>query len=145
MRGFGLVRADTAGTLGQVGDARGECVERMFESAYAHPWVETAARAPETLLPSMPRILRVIPRGPVTRPEHPIPVMVCIRWHDGRDTDVPAIATAWTREAVEVSWNSPAHGMRSDWVPAGDVRRNPHKPPAPPPPSSRGRSGRPRW
>jgi hypothetical protein len=51
----------------------------------------------------IPRIQRAVPRGPITRPEPPgLPVFVRLRWHNGRDTDVPAIATAWTRDAVEI-------------------------------------------
>ena len=95
---------------------------------------------------TMPRIARAVPRGPVTKPEHGIPVIACIRWHDGRDTDVPAIATAWTPEAVEITWDAPGLGLRADWIPADDVRRT-HEPPKDRLrlPTSRGRTGRPRW
>jgi hypothetical protein len=96
-------------------------------------------------VPVIPRIARAIPRGSITQPEHPIPVIACIRWHDGRDTDVPAIATAWTREAVQVSWEAPAMGMQTDWLPAADIRRSAADPAPPAPPSSRGRAHRPRW
>ena len=72
----------------------------------------------------MPRIRRAVPRGPITRPEAPgLPVFARLRWHDGRDTDVPAIATAWTQDAVEITWDAPGIGLRSDWIPAADVRR----------------------
>ena len=72
----------------------------------------------------MPRIQRAIPKGSITRPEPPgLPVFARLRWHDGRDTDVPAIATAWTRDAVEIAWDAPGIGLRSDWIPAADVRR----------------------
>ena len=75
-------------------------------------------------MPAMPRIAPAVPRGPITRPEPPgLPVFATLRWYDGRDTDVPAIAIAWTRDAVEIAWEAPGLGLRSDWVPAGDVRR----------------------
>jgi hypothetical protein len=94
----------------------------------------------------MPRIARAIPRGPVSRPEHAIPVFACIRWYDGRDTDVPAFATAWTSDAVEITWEAPGLGLRTDWVPAADVRRtNEQRSTEPRPPSTRGRTTRPRW
>jgi hypothetical protein len=96
-------------------------------------------------VPTMPRIARAIPKGSISRPEPPgLPVFARLRWHDGRDTDVPAIATAWTREAVEITWEAPGIGLRSDWIDARDVRRSAtelHDQPAPPP-SSRGQRGR---
>ena len=55
-----------------------------------------------------PNIVRAEPEGPVTRPEHPIPVVARIRWVDGPMMDVPGIARSWTREAVEVTWEWPA-------------------------------------
>src|SRR4051794_15150353 len=77
-----------------------------------------------SVVPSMPHIARAIPRGPITRPEPPgLPVFACLRWYDGRDTDVPAIATAWTRDAVEIAWEAPGLELRADWIPAEDVRR----------------------
>jgi hypothetical protein len=69
------------------------------------------------------------------------PVFARIRWHDGRDTDVPAIATAWTRDAVEITWDAPGLGLRSDWIHAGDVSRHipfPEDRGAQRPPDSRG-------
>lgn len=96
-------------------------------------------------MPVMPRITRAIARGAITRPEPPgLPVMACVRWHNGRDQDVPAIATAWTRDAVEITWDCPHLGLRSDWIPAEDVRRT-VDPPAERParlPDSRGQTGR---
>jgi hypothetical protein len=74
-------------------------------------------------MPSVPRILRAVPRGGITRPEQGIPVVAWIRWHSGTVQDVPALATAWTREAVEVTWEAPQQGLRSDWIPAAAVRR----------------------
>jgi hypothetical protein len=71
-----------------------------------------------------PNITRAEPEGPVTRPEHPIPVVARIRWHDGPMMDVPAIARSWTREAVEVTWEWPSQEYRTDWIPAADVRRS---------------------
>jgi hypothetical protein len=42
----------------------------------------------------------------------------------GAPTEEPALAIAWTREAVEIAWRVPTTGeMRSDWVPVADVRR----------------------
>jgi hypothetical protein len=72
---------------------------------------------------SVPRIVRVAPRGAITRPEVGIPVIARIRWHHGAEPEVPATVTAWTREAVEITWEVPGLGLRSDWIPAGDVRR----------------------
>jgi hypothetical protein len=96
-------------------------------------------------VPTMPRIARAIPKGSISRPEPPgLPVLARIRWYDGRDTDVPAIATAWTREAVEITWDAPGLGLRSDWIDARDVRRSASElseQPSPPP-ISRGQRGR---
>ena len=93
-------------------------------------------------MPTMPRIARAVAKGPVSRPEPPgLPVYARIRWHDGRDTDVPAIATAWTRDAVEITWDAPGLGLRSDWIPADDVSRSlpfPRDRHARRPPDSRG-------
>jgi hypothetical protein len=78
----------------------------------------------------MPRIQRAVPKGSVTRPEPPgLPVFARLHWHDGRNTDVPAIATAWTRDAVEIAWDAPGIGLRPDWIPAADVRRTAAPPP----------------
>lgn len=75
-------------------------------------------------MPVMPRIVRAVPWGAIARPEAPgLPVFANLRWHDGRDTTVPAIATAWTRDAVEITWDAPGLGLRSDWIPATDVHR----------------------
>ena len=73
---------------------------------------------------ALPRIVRAVPHGPITRPEVGIPVIVVIRWHDGRDAELPATAMAWTRSAVEITWDAPGIGLRSDWVPAEDVFRS---------------------
>ncbi len=41
------------------------------------------------------------------------------------EQEVPATATAWTRDGVEVSWEvTIGSGLRSDWIPAVDVRRS---------------------
>ena len=97
-------------------------------------------------MPTIPRIARAIPQGPITEAAEPIQVVVCIRWHDGEDTDVLAHAIAWTRTEVRVVWDAPAGmGRQTDWVPARDVRRNSSDPAPPAPPSSRGRARRPRW
>jgi hypothetical protein len=113
---------------------------------------------------TVPRILRAMPRGGVTRPEIGIPVLALIRWHGGRDVEVPAVAAAWTRDAVEIAWEPvEGAGLRTDWIPADDVRRRggPRTPPsqgeqgegaapargprAARPPRSQGQAGRPRW
>jgi len=97
-------------------------------------------------LPTMPRIARAVPRGPVSRPDHAIPVYACIRWYDGRDTEIPAFANAWTADAVEITWEAPGLGLRTDWIPAGDVRRPNEEPKnRQRPPTSRGRTTKPRW
>lgn len=99
-------------------------------------------------MPSVPRIVRALPHGPITRPEHHLPVVARIRWHHGAEQDVPAIATAWTREAVEISWEvSVGAGLRSDWVPASDVRRSMDDPVSPVdvPPHTRAGKPRARW
>jgi hypothetical protein len=98
-------------------------------------------------LATIPRIVRAVPRGSVTRPGHALPVIASIRWHDGRDTDVPAFANAWTSDAVEITWDAPGLGLRTDWIPAEDVRRTQEPRSDQPPrlPTSRGRTSRPRW
>ena len=96
-------------------------------------------------MPTMPRIARAVPKGSISRPEPPgLPVFARLRWHDGRDTDVPAIATAWTRDAVEITWDAPGLGLRSDWIAAIDVRRSASELEQQPtrPPTSRGQTGR---
>lgn len=99
---------------------------------------------------SAPRILRVMPRGAITRPEHGIPVFATVRWANGADQQVPALAVAWTREAVQVEWEAPGSGLRADWLPARDIRRggSPGPPPGDTPveDAPRSRAGkRPRW
>ena len=94
---------------------------------------------------SAPRILRVIPKGAITRPEHAIPVFARVRWANGADQEVPAIAVAWTRDAVQIEWEAPGSGLRSDWLAARDIRRSgsPAQPPDDPPRSRAGK--RTRW
>ena len=99
-------------------------------------------------MPSVPRIVRALPHGPITRPEQGIPVVARLRWHHGVDKDVLATATAWTRDAVEISWEvDPGSGLRSDWVPADGVRRSMDEPPVPVDIPPHTRAGRPkaRW
>jgi hypothetical protein len=72
---------------------------------------------------AVPRIARAIPKGDVTRPQEGIPVVARLRWASGHDVDVPAVAVAWTREAVEIRWQYQGD-TRTDWIPAGDVRRD---------------------
>jgi hypothetical protein len=75
-------------------------------------------------MPAVPRILRAIPRGSISRPEQGIPVIARLRWQHGAEQDVLATAIAWTRDAVEVTWEMEAgEGLRADWIPAHDVRR----------------------
>jgi hypothetical protein len=76
-------------------------------------------------MPSVPRIIRAVPKGAITRPEQPLPVLATIRWHHGVDKDVLAIAIAWTRDAAEIAWEiEVGKGFRTDWIPATDVRRS---------------------
>jgi hypothetical protein len=96
-------------------------------------------------MPSVPRIVRAVPHGPVTRPEHHLPVVVRIRWHHGVEQESLAIATAWTKDAVEVSWEvTIGAGMRSDWIPASDVRRSMDEPSTPVDDAPHTRAGKPR-
>lgn len=77
-------------------------------------------------MPSVPRIRRAVPHGSVFRrePGQGLPVVALIRWHHGINRTVPATATAWTREAVEITWEPEiGAGLRTDWIPAGDVTR----------------------
>ena len=76
-------------------------------------------------MPSVPRIRRAIPDGPITRPPTAgIPVIARLHWQpsDGI-TEVQALATAWTRHEVEIVWDTPEHGRHVDWIPASDVQR----------------------
>lgn len=90
-----------------------------------------------------------MPRGAITRPEHGIPVFATVRWVNGADQQVPALAVAWTREAVQVEWEAPGSGLRADWLPARDIRRggSPGRPAdSPMDDAPRSRAGkRPRW
>jgi hypothetical protein len=72
---------------------------------------------------AIPRILRAVPRGAITRSEQGIPVMAVIHWNDGWIARVPALARAWTSAAVEVMWETPDGDFRTDWLPARDVAR----------------------
>jgi hypothetical protein len=102
---------------------------------------------------SVPRIVRAEPHGSITRSEQGIPVIVTIHWHHGVDQDVLAAATAWTRDAVLVSWEMEVgEGLRADWVSAGDVRRlgenrpdGKVSPPVKTPPRTRAGQPRARW
>ena len=99
-------------------------------------------------MPSVPRIVRAVPRGPITRPEQSLPVIAHIRWHHGVEQDMLATATAWTRDAVQVSWEeSVGSGLRSDWIPAVDVRRSLTEPASPVnvPPHTRAGTPKNRW
>jgi hypothetical protein len=76
----------------------------------------------EVLVPIV-RIERAVPEGPVTTAREPLPIIATIRWHVGPPSDVPAIATAWTRKAVRVTWTDHGGDEHSDWLPAVDIRR----------------------
>lgn len=98
-------------------------------------------------MPTVPRIRRSLPTGPVTTAAEPIPVIATIRWHGGQTSEEQALALAWTRTEVEVRWTDPWGGEHDDWLEAADVRRpgepartveNPERPPRSP-----GR--KPRW
>jgi len=73
-------------------------------------------------VPSMPRIYRSTPQGPVTQAPEPIAVIVTLRWMTSEPTDVLALALAWTRTEVQVEWQFDGH-PRQDWIDAADVRR----------------------
>jgi hypothetical protein len=91
-------------------------------------------------VPAVPRIARVAPGEPVTRPAEGIPVIARLRWLHGAIQDVPAIAVAWSRAAVEIRWQlEPDEPLRCDWIAAGDIRRTLAEPPPNPdrPPTSR--------
>ena len=63
------------------------------------------------------------PRGPITTAKQPLPVLATLRFLDGLDLDVPAIATAWTKDSVQVVWEQPNIGLSREWIPAHDVLR----------------------
>jgi hypothetical protein len=98
-------------------------------------------------MPSIPRIARAVPKGTVIRPEMGIPVIARLHWANGQDMDVLAIAIAWTKDAVEISWEMAGIAHRTDWIPAAHVRRTPEEPPPDPmePPSNRGRHPKRGW
>lgn len=78
-------------------------------------------------MPTRPRIRRLEqPTGGITEAPEPLPVIVTLRWVDGRSQDLPAIARAWTAAAVLVEWrwSDRPHDRQLDWVPALDVRRD---------------------
>jgi hypothetical protein len=52
-----------------------------------------------------------------------MPVLATLRFLDGLDLDVPAIAVAWTKEHVQVIWEQPLVGLSREWIAARDVRR----------------------
>lgn len=94
----------------------------------------------------VPRIARAVPQGPVTRPPKGIAVVARLRWAHGRDVDVPAVAIAWTQEAVEIRWQNLGED-RTDWIPARDVRRGIDDPvdDSGRPPTARGQLKKNRW
>jgi hypothetical protein len=98
-------------------------------------------------MPSIPRIARAVPRGTITRPETGIPVVARLRWANGQDMDVLAIAIAWTQDAVEIGWEMAGVEHRTDWIPADHVRRSPDEPDrgGSEPPTSRGYNSKRRW
>ena len=97
-------------------------------------------------MPAVPRIARAVPQGKIIRPADGIPVVARLRWAHGEDEDVPAVAVAWTRDAVEIRWQN-LDDVRTDWIPAGDVRRHldDELDDSRRPPSSRGQLKKNRW
>jgi hypothetical protein len=73
-------------------------------------------------VPSVPRIARVLPQGPVSRPGQAVPVTARLRWANGQEVDLPALAVAWTHASVEIRWEYDGV-LRTDWISARDVRR----------------------
>jgi hypothetical protein len=71
----------------------------------------------------VPRIRRVEPTGPTTQPQHGIPVVARLVWHDGATSDVDALAVAWTASEVEIEWTTPWADRRRDWIRAEQVSR----------------------
>jgi hypothetical protein len=56
------------------------------------------------------------------------------------------MATAWTRDAVEITWELAGEGLRTDWIPAADVRRSADAArPVKVPPHTQAGKPRPRW
>ncbi len=87
-------------------------------------------------MPDQPRIDRAAAEGRIIRPGQPLPVIATIRWHHGVVQEVPAIAVAWTTQAVEIQWEMErGQGLRTDWVPACDIRRGGDKSRSVKPPS----------
>ena len=78
---------------------------------------------------------RLSPTGRVIRPEEGISVVATVRWGANGSAEVLAKATAWTANAVEITWILPGSGSRVDWVPADDISRTPpvFTPPSKPP------------
>jgi transcriptional regulator with XRE-family HTH domain len=104
---------------------RAPAIEQMIESRYRRDRVETT-RSQEHDMPTIPRIDRAVPHGDVTRAEQGLPVWALICWRDAggiREEEVPAIAVAWTREAVQIEWESRSFGRQVDWLPATYIWR----------------------
>ena len=74
-------------------------------------------------MPQVPRIRRAQPAGTVTQPQHAIPVIARLVWHDGATSEVDALAVAWTATEVEIEWTTPWSQRRTDWIRAGQVSR----------------------
>lgn len=75
----------------------------------------------------VPRILRSLPHGPISRPGTSVPVTARLRWANGQQTDVSALAVAWTYDSVEIRWEYRGES-RTDWISATDVRSQPEPP-----------------
>jgi hypothetical protein len=71
----------------------------------------------------VPRIRRAQPRGHATEPEHGIPVIARLVWHDGATSEVDAVAVGWTTAEVEIEWTTPWADVRRDWIRADQVTR----------------------
>jgi hypothetical protein len=74
-------------------------------------------------MPQVPRIRRAQPAGTVTQPQHAIPVIARLVWHDGATSEVDALAVAWTTSEVEIEWTTPWADVRRDWIRADQVSR----------------------
>jgi hypothetical protein len=85
--------------------------------------------------PLVPRIRHAVPHGAVTRSHTPLPVVVHLVWHDGRETLEDAVALAWTREEVLVEWTTPWGDPHQVWLRAAHVSRRTSAVPGTSPPS----------
>ena len=73
---------------------------------------------------SVPRIRRaVVVEAEIYRPTAAVPVIASLHWGgSGMTQQVEGLATAWTRSAVELSWEWQGE-RRTDWVEARCIKR----------------------